>query len=72
MYDHTLQRGRKHFFRYCLQAFSREEILIYHIKDRFQINDEKGIIMTKKGEYLRFNSDERKINSSFMQILKVY
>ena len=26
MYNHTLHRGRKHFCRYCLQAFSTEEI----------------------------------------------
>ena len=25
MYDNTLHRGRKHLFRYCLQAFSTEE-----------------------------------------------
>ena len=32
MYDHTLHRGRKHFWRYCLQAFSTEELLKRHIK----------------------------------------
>ena len=37
MYDHTLDRGRKHFC-YCLQAFSAEEILKIHIKDCFTIN----------------------------------
>ena len=29
MYHHTLHCGRKHFLRYCLQAFSLEEILLY-------------------------------------------
>ena len=38
MYDHPLHHGRKHFFRYCLQAFSTEEILKLHIKDCFKIN----------------------------------
>ena len=38
MYDHTLHRGRKHFCRYCLQAFSAEEILEGHINDCFEIN----------------------------------
>ena len=33
MYDHTLYRGRKHFCRFHLQAFSTEEILKRHIKD---------------------------------------
>ena len=40
---HTLNRGRKHFCRYCLQAFSTEEILKYHIKDCFRTNGKKGL-----------------------------
>ena len=32
MYDHTLHRGRKHFWRCCLQALSTEELLKRHIK----------------------------------------
>ena len=27
MFDHTLHRGRKHFYRYCLHAFSTTEVL---------------------------------------------
>ena len=37
MYDHNLHRSKKHFCRYCLQAFSAEEILKGHIKDCFKI-----------------------------------
>ena len=32
MYDHTLHRGRKHLWRYCLQALSTEELLKLYIK----------------------------------------
>ena len=32
MYDHTLHCQKKHFYHYCLQAFSTEEILKDHIK----------------------------------------
>ena len=39
MYDHTLHRGRKD--RYCLQAFSTEEILKFYIKDCFKSNGKK-------------------------------
>ena len=39
IYDHTLHRGKEHFCRYCLQAFSTEEILKRHIKDCFKINN---------------------------------
>ena len=63
MYDYTLHRERKHFCRYCLQAFSTEEILIRHIKDFFKINDKKRTIMPKKGEYVKFKNYERKIKS---------
>ena len=43
MYDHTLDHGRKHFCRYCLPAFSSEEILKRHIKDCFKINSKQRI-----------------------------
>ena len=42
MYNHTLHHGKKHFCRYCLQAFSTEETLKRHIKDCFLIAD-KGL-----------------------------
>ena len=35
----------KHFCRYCLQAFSTEEILKHHIRDCFKINGKQKIIM---------------------------
>ena len=37
MHDHILYHG-KDFYRYCLQAFSTEEILKRHIRDCFKIN----------------------------------
>ena len=40
------------FCRYCLQAFSTEDILKRHIKDCFKINGKKRIKMPKKGEYV--------------------
>ena len=52
MYDHTLRRERKRFCRYCLQAFSSEEILKSHIKNCFKINGKQTIEMPKKGEYI--------------------
>ena len=39
MYNHTLHRRRKHFCRYCLQAFNSEKILKIHFEDCFKIND---------------------------------
>ena len=63
MYDHSLHRGRKHFCRYCLQAFSTEKILKSHIKDCFKINGKQTIKMLKKGEYVKFKNFERKLKS---------
>ena len=47
MYDHTLHCGRKHFCRYCLQVFNKEDILKCHIKNCFKINGKQRIIMPK-------------------------
>ena len=59
IYDHSL----KHFCRYCLHAFIREEILKHHIKDGFKINGKQMTKMPKKGEYINFKNSERKIKS---------
>ena len=66
MYDLSLHRGRKHFCRYCLHAFIKEEILKRHIKDCLEINGKQKVIMPKKGEYIKFKNFERKIKSPFM------
>ena len=60
MYDYTLHRGRKHFYRYCLQAFRTAETLKTRIKDCFQINDKHRIKLPRKGEYVKFKNYERK------------
>ena len=66
MYYHSLHRGRKHFCRYCLQAFITEEILKRHIKDCFKINDKQRVKRPKKGEYIKFKYFEGKIKSPVM------
>ena len=48
IYDHSLHRGRKHFYRYCLQAFSTTEILKSHVNDYFKINGKQMRKMPKK------------------------
>ena len=66
MYDQTLHCGRKYFCRYCLQAFSSEEILKRHIKYCLKINAKQRIIMPKKGEYVKLKNYERIIKSPFI------
>ena len=56
MYNHTLHRRRNQFCCYCLQAFTTEEILKYHTKDCFIMNDKQKIIMLRKGEYVKFKN----------------
>ena len=66
MYNHTLHHEKKHFYCYCLKAFSTEEILKRHVKDYFKINGKQRIIMPKKDKYVKFKNYERKIKSSFI------
>ena len=66
MYDHSLHRGRKYFYRYCLHAFITEEILKRHIKDCFKINGNQRTIMPKKGEYVKLKNYERKKKLPFI------
>ena len=43
MYDHTVHRGRKYFFQYCLQAFSSEEILKSQLKTALKLMANKEL-----------------------------
>ena len=65
MYDHKLHRGRKHFYRYCLQAFRTAEKVKCHIKNYFKINGKQTINMPQKSEQVKFKNFERKIKSPF-------
>ena len=65
MYDHTLHRRRKYFYRYCLQTFRTAEKLKCYIKHYFKINGEKTIQMPTKCEYFKLKKFGRKIKSPF-------
>ena len=39
---------KKHFCRYCLEAFSKEKILKRHIKDYIKINGKQKMEIPKK------------------------
>ena len=66
IYDHTLKHVSKHFCHYCLHAFVTEEMLKRHIKNCFKINGKQIIKMSKKDEYVKFKSFERKSESPFI------
>ena len=59
MYDHTLHREKNHFCRYCLQAFSTEEILKSHINDCSKINSKQVILMPKEDKYVKSKNYEK-------------
>ena len=63
IYGHTLHLGRKRFCRYCLQAFSTEEILKCHIKGWLKVNAKQKIKTNKKGEYGKPKYYEKEIKS---------
>ena len=66
IYNQTLHYGKKHICLYCLQTFSTEGILKRRVKDYFKINGKQKIIISKKGEYVKFKNYERKIKSPFI------
>ena len=66
VYDYSIHRGRKYFFRYCFYAFITEEILELHIKYWFKINGKQTNKRPKKGEYVKLKNYERKRKSPFM------
>ena len=62
MYDHTVNRGIKHFCCYCLQTFNTEEIFKFHINNWFKINGKQRIKVPKKGAYVVFKNYGRNKN----------
>ena len=64
MYTNALHRGRKHFCRYCLQAFSKKEILKHHIKHCLKIMINKGLKYLRM--VIKLNSKILKGNSPFI------
>ena len=51
--------GKKHFCRYCVQAFRKAEKLKCHIKDCFKVIGKQTINMSEKGKYVKFRNCER-------------
>ena len=57
MYNQSKHKERKHFCMYCLQCFSSERILAYHVNNCLTINGAQAINMPKQGEnILKFNN----------------
>ena len=47
MYNKTKHHGRKDFCQYCLQCFSNQTILEYHLKNCLAINHIKSFLLSE-------------------------
>ena len=57
MFNQTKHEHRKHFCMYCLQCFSREDVLTEHKNNCISINGEQAIKMPEKdNNILKFNN----------------
>jgi len=61
MYNQTKHQNRKHFCRYYLQCFSKEEILVKHIPNCIAINGKQVIEMPKKGSAITFKNYHKQL-----------
>ena len=52
MFDQTKHNCKKYFCMYCLQCFSREDVLAEHVKNCLSINGKQAIKMPKKASML--------------------
>ena len=57
MLNKTKCKNKKHFFKYCLQCFSSERVLMEHRQICLQINDKQSVKLesdtTKFKNYLK-------------------
>ena len=73
MFNKTKHKGKKYFFKSCLQCFSSEKILNEHKEDCLVINGKQNVKLEKG--FLSFRNYSRKkylFLSKFMQILSVF
>ena len=59
MYNQTKHGNRKHFCMYCLQCFSREDVLAKHTPNCIAINGVQGVKMPEEGENVTFRNHYR-------------
>ena len=66
MFDQTKHNCKKHFCMYCLQCFSREDVLAEHIKNCLSINGKQAIKMPEKGQHVSFRNYHKQIPVPFV------
>ena len=59
MFRQTKHEHKKHFCMYCLQCFSREDVLTKHINNCISINGKQAINMPEKGDKVYFKNHHK-------------
>ena len=66
MFNQTKHEHRKHFCMYCLQCFSREDVLTEHKNNCIVINGEQAIKMPEKGDKVCFQNHHKQLSVPFV------
>ena len=66
MFRQNKLEHRKHFCMYCLQCFSREDILTEHKNNCISINGKQAINMPKKGDKVYFKNHHKQLPVPFV------
>ena len=66
MFNKTKHEHRKYFCMYCLQCFSREDVLTEHKNNCISINGQQAINMPEKGEKVYFKNHHKQLPVPFV------
>ena len=66
MFRQTKHEHRKHFCMYCLQCFSREDVLTEHKNNCISINGVQAIKMPEKGDKVYFKNHHKQLSVPFV------
>ena len=66
MFNQTKHEHRKYFCMYCLQCFSREDVLTEHKSNCISINGKQAINMPEKGDKVYFKNHHKQLPVPFV------
>ena len=66
MFRQNKHEHKKHFCMYCLQCFSREDVLTKHINNCISINGKQAINMPEKGDKVYFKKHHKQLPVPFV------
>ena len=66
MFNQTKHEHRKYFCMYCLQCFSREDVLTEHKNNCISINGKQAINMPEKGDKVYFKNNHKQLPTPFV------